>query len=252
MKNFALASLFILFYISSFAQTDNWYFSFSMGKGMPMGSFSKTSGADPDQYGFAKNGFALLLDATYPMDDHWGLKGMVLVNTNPVDRKGLGTMLEQRIPSSISIAAVDQDNLSLQADSWMWNAMMIGTSYTLNFDRIYWDFQLLGGLNVIYLPQQKLSYESITNNWFYLDQNTTSHSVSAGVMAGTALRFPMSDRFNLKVGIDYFNSRAKVKYEQLKVTDLGASQLSEKLAEGHSTVAIHEITGTIGFVYYLQ
>jgi hypothetical protein len=252
MKKIAAFFVFIALSISAYSQSDNWYFSFSMGGSWPLGTFSNTDITNKES-GFAKNGFALLLDATYPLSNHWGFKGMALMSTNPVDRNMLGTKLEKRmnlIP--ITVAEADRPFLSLRANSWMWNSLLAGPVYTINIDRVYWDFQVLGGMNVTYLPQQKLIYDKPVNNWYYLDRNTTVTNVSYGLSAGTAFRFPVTDRVNLRVGVDYYRSRAKVTYEQIRVTNQGATTTTETLGNGSSVIPIEMFSASIGFVYYLN
>jgi len=224
-----------------------------MGGSMPLGTFKQTDIND-QKSGYAKNGFALLVDATYPVSDHWGFKGMALMSTNPVDRSGLGTKLETRMQAFYPvIAETDRQFLSLTVNSWMWNAVLGGPVFTINLDRIFWDFQVLGGMNVAYLPQQKLLFEKPANNWLYLDRNTSTINVSYGLLAGTAVRFPVTDRINLRVGIDYYRSQASVPYEQIRVTKLGTTeQTTEKLGSGSATVPIEMLSATIGFVYYLN
>lgn len=252
MKKIVALFVFIALSSSAYSQSDNWYFSFSMGGSWPTGTFQKTD-IDNNESGFAKNGFAVLLDATYPVSKHWGFKGMAMMNTNPVDRNWLGTKLETRMKAFYPVIdEADRPYLSLRANSWMWNALLAGPVFTLNFDRIYLDFQALGGMNVAYLPQQKLLYEKTANNWFYLDRNTSTINVSYGLMAGTAVRFPVTDRINLRVGVDYYRSNAKVQYEQIRVTKGTTTVTTEKLGSGSANIPIEMISGTIGFVYYLN
>jgi hypothetical protein len=252
MKKITILFVFIVLSITLYAQSDNWYFSFSMGGSWPLGTFVKTD-INNQQSGFAKNGFALLLDATYPVNNHWGMKGMVLLSTNPLDRSWLGTKLEKRMNAvPIIVADADREFLSLNVNSWMWNGLLAGPVYTINLDRIYWDFQLLGGLNVAYLPQQKLIYEKPANNWYYLDRNTSTTSFSYGLLAGTAFRFPVTNRLNLRVGVDYYRSRANVSYEQIRVSKQGETVVTEQLGKGSASVPIEMISGNIGFVYYLN
>ncbi len=252
MKKTAFFIAFIVLSISGYAQSDNWYFSFSMGKSFPLGTFKQTI-IDNSESGYAQNGFNLLLDATYPLSDNWGIKGAVMINTSPVDRNWLGTKLESRMNAAgISIAEADRSFLSLNTNSWMWNALLTGPVYTINFNRIYWDFQLLGGMNIAYLPQQKLSYIKPANNWQYLDTNTSNMNVSYGILAGSSLRFPISDRLNFKIAVDYYQSRALIKFEQTRVTKQGETILTEKLGNGSNAIPISSVSGSIGFVYYLN
>jgi len=134
----------------------------------------------------------------------------------------------------------------------MSNALLVGPVYTITLGRAYLDFQIEGGVNVTYLPQQKLQYNNPSNLWFYLDQNSNSTDVSWGVLAGTAFRFPVSPRLNLKVGLDYFRSTANLKYEQVQMAEQASPVMSQTLGSGSSTIPIQMVTGTIGFVYYLN
>jgi len=252
MKKSAVFLVFIFLSLCSYAQSDSWYFSLSMGGSWPSGTFKQTN-IENNSSGYARKGFTMLLDATYPVTDHWGLKGTVLINTSPVDRNWLGTRLETRMKAvPISVADADREFLSLRANAWMWNALLAGPLYTISFDRIFWDFQLLGGMNVGYLPQQKLLYEKPANNWFYLDRNTSTTNIAYGVLVGTAFRFPISDRVNLKIEIDNYRSQARVPYEQIKVSKQGETLVTENIGKGSVRVPIRIITGTIGFVYYLK
>src|SRR5665647_1512592 len=85
MRNLLFVCALMLLSIPLSAQPDNWYFSISMGGCLPLGSFADTNPAKTGA-GFALKGFTLNLDATYPLSNNWGLKGMVMLNNNPVDR----------------------------------------------------------------------------------------------------------------------------------------------------------------------
>lgn len=255
MKKTSLILLFIVFSISSYAQSDNWYFSFSMGGSWPSGTFGQSTTSD-NKSGYAQKGFSILLDATYPVSNHFGLKGLALINTSSIDNNGMETMLKNRISSAIVIA--DPKYLSYTSNPWMWNAFLVGPSYTITLGRLYWDLQLLGGMNLTYLPQQKLQYnpynadQTNPNKWYYSDQNTSSTNLGMGFLAGTAFRFPLSERLNLKVGANYYFSSAKVKYQQTRISQQAETAVTEVLGSGNYSIPIKMITGTIGFVYYLN
>ncbi len=250
MKKFSIFCLGLFFSINLFAQADNWYFSLSMGSSMPINVFKQMKTLD-EKAGFAENGFALSLDASYPVGDHWALKGLVMLNSNPVNRSGMGTMLEERMNEYFTVSDDDRDNLTLTVNSWLTNSMVFGPVFTINFDQVYWDFQALGGLNMTYLPKQKLAYENPDLNWMYLQRNTSSASLSFGLLTGTALRFALKDNLNLRVAVDYFRTTASVKYEELRLTKEGSTIKREELSSGKVTNPIETVSGTIGLVYYL-
>jgi hypothetical protein len=236
---------------SLFGQSDSWYFSFNLGGSWPIGTFARNTVTDPNA-GFAGRGFSLSVDASYPVGDNLALKGMVLLNNNPVNRYWQLTQLVNRMTKFIPISSQDQQFLSMTVNPWVWNGLMFGPNYTITFDKFLWDFQALGGLNVAYLPQQKLLYQNPANSWLFLYHNLNTVSVSYGLLGGTAVRFPVSDKIYLRIGIDYYHSQATLKFEELRVTKEGLTTTIDHLSTGRYSVPIENISGTIGFVYYLN
>ena len=211
---------------------------------------------DDSSSGYAQKGFSILLDATYPVSNHWGFKGMALINTNSLTNDNLGQMLQNRTNPNVLVS--DPTKFSFTTNDWMQNAFLFGPVYTVNLGRFYWDFQLLGGLNLTYLPQQKLLYNPYDkdptnpNRWFYQDKNTTATDLSWGILGGTAFRFPISEHLNLKLGMGYYLTSARIKYEQTRIVQQADIVLTQLLGTGNNLMSIKMITGTIGFVYYLN
>jgi hypothetical protein len=251
MKNNLLLLLCLGLSSSLFGQSDNWYFSLNMGGSWPIGTFAGNTATDPNA-GFASTGFSLSLDANYPLNDNHALKGMALLNNNPVNRYWQLTQLVSRMTKFFPISTQDQQYLSMTVNPWVYNGLLFGPVYTIPFDKILWDFQALGGLNVAYLPQQKLLYQNPANNWLYIHHNLNSVNVSYGLLAGTAVRFPVSDKIYLRLGIDFYYSRASLRYEELRVTKDATTTITEHLSAGNYSVPIENISGTIGLVYFLN
>ncbi len=244
-----LAFIFLLLSGPLLAQTDNWYFSLSMGGCWPTGTFAGNNPAKTDA-GFATRGFALNLDATYPLGTNWGLKGMVMLNNNSVDRNGLGTMMESRMKKLVPFSETERDNLTLTVNSWMSNSIVFGPVFSLNFDKLSWDFQVMAGMNITYLPDQKLLFKPSAGTWEYLQHNTNSTNVSLDLLAGTALRFKVNEKVQLKMALDYQHSSPKNSYEELKTTNLNSTTTVDKLAGGSTHVTKQVVIGSVGFVYY--
>lgn len=236
---------------SLFGQSDNWFFSFNMGGSFPIGTFASSTPSNPNA-GFAQRGFTLSLDANYPISENLSLKGMALLNNDPVNRFWQLTQQVNRMTQYFPITTQDQQYLSMTVNTWVWNGLLFGPNYTLTFDKFYWDFQALAGLNVAYLPQQKLLYQNPANNWLYIHHNLNSVNLSYGLLAGTAVRFPVSDKIHLRIGIDYYHSQATLKYEEIKVTKDASNSIIDHLNVGSYKVPIENISGTIGLVYYLN
>ncbi|HEY5510154.1 MAG TPA: hypothetical protein VIK10_03920 [Prolixibacteraceae bacterium] len=245
---FSIVLLFLTLTVS--AQPENWYISLSMGGCLPVGSFADTNPASAEN-GFALKGFALNLDATYPLSAHWGIKGMVMLTSNPVDRNGMGTLMENRMKKQVSFTEPERTNLAFSVNSWMSNSMIIGPVYSLNFNKVAWDFQLMAGMHVAYLPNQNLLLSNPDNEWEYMQRNTNPVNISLDLLAGTALRFPVTEKIQLKVAVDYQKSRIKNSYEELRMNFLGTSYSVDHLGNGSNIVPKDVVIGTVGFVFYL-
>jgi len=250
MRNLLLVCALMFLSIPLSAQPDNWYFSISMGGCLPLRSFADTNPAKTGA-GFALKGFALNLDATYPLSNHWGLKGMVMLNNNAVDRNGMGAIMESRMKKLVPFTEAERDNLTLTVNSWMSNSLVFGPVFSLNFDRFAWDFQAMAGMNVTYLPNQKLLYKPSSGSWEYLQHNTNNIHVSLDLLAGSAVRFKVTDKLQLKVALDYQHSKSKNSFEALKTTKTNGSTSVENLNSGTTEVSKQVVIGSVGFVYYL-
>jgi hypothetical protein len=250
MRNALIAFVLLLCSFNLSAQPDNWYFSISMGGCWPLKSFGNTDPAVPNA-GFALNGFSLNLDAVYPLTNHWGVKGMVSLNTNPVDRNGMGTMMENRMKQQVPFTEADRENLTLNVNSWMTNSVIFGPVFTINFDRIAWDFQAMMGMNVTYLPNQQLLLTNPAGNWEYLQHNTNSINLSLDYLTGTALRIKVTEKIQLKLAVDYQRSQSTTKWEEIKSTKNNNVIITDQLNSGSTVVPKEVVMGTLGFVYYL-
>ncbi len=250
MRNLLFSIVLLLIYLQSSAQSDNWYFSISMGRCWPTSTFADTNPVNTDA-GFALRGFALNLDATYPLSSHWGLKGMVMLNSNPIDRNGMGTLMENRMKMLVPFSETEREFLSLSVNSWMSNSLIFGPVYTINFDRLAWDFQAMTGMNVTYLPDQKLLFANPAHNWEYLQRNTNTINLSMDFLAGTALRMKVTEKIHLKLSADYQYSQSTNKWEELKSVKENNTITSVQLNRGTTTVIKNAVIGSVGFVYYL-
>lgn len=250
MKNILPAILFLFLSFQVLAQPDNWYFSINMGGCWPAGSFANANPANADA-GFAQRGFTLNLDATYPFSENWGIKGMVMLNSNPINRNGMGTMMETRMKKQVPFAETERDNLLLTVNPWLSNSVVVGPVFTVNFDKFSWDIVAMTGLNITYLPNQNLLFSPPDKNWQYLQRNTNTVSLSLDLLVGTAVRVKITDKVQLKLATDYQHSRATNKYEELKSTKANNIITIENLGSGSDLVRKQVVIGTVGFVYYL-
>ena len=252
MKYLSVVSLLLLFAVSASAQSENWSFSLSMGRAWPAGTF-RNNAPDNGKAGHAEKGFNMTLESNYALQDNLALTGMLNFGNNPVNRDGVGTKLENMFNENYTITPQQRDYLTLNTNSWLWGSIMVGPRYSINFNTLSWDFQAVGGVNVNFIPNQQMVYDNPDNSWYYINHATNRNNLAFAWKAGTALRFAISPRTNLKVGVSYFQSSAKVvreEKEEEKGTGPNLPQTIISEASHHYTLST--FNATVGFVYYLE
>lgn len=250
MKKILIIVTITLFASPSFSQYNDWYISLSMGGAWPVGDYSLS---DPslDGIGFAKTGFTLNVDATYAITPSFGVKGMFFFGTNLVNQAAVNTKLENKLFEFFDPSEINSEFLLFNVDYWLWGSVLFGPKYTIGFKKFYLDFHVMGGPNITDLPKQSLIYDDLDNDWFYNDQGTKRTDFSMAWLAGSDIRFAVSEKINLKLGVSYFYTKATLKTEQLKVNKEIGNDI-EQLGSSTSKIPISTINATIGFVYMLD
>jgi hypothetical protein len=242
---------FVILSLSASGQDSKWYFSLNMGKSITMGAFSETPQNNLNA-GFAQNGFVLSLESNYALNENLSLKGSVLLNTNNINRLPLWTNLNNRMNRLFPVEVKDQEFISLTVNPWVTNSVLIGPDYTFIFNNLKLDFYVIGGLSVIYLPQSKLIYQNPTNNWTYINRNINSKDYNYGFSTGTSLRYPVSERFDFRIGFSYFYTKCIESFEEVRITKTESTTVLEQLSSGNSSVPVSTISASVGLVYYLK
>lgn len=242
---------FVILSLNALGQDSRWNFSLSMGKSIALGAFSENP-INNLNAGFAQNGFVLSLESNYSLNEKLSLKGSVLLNTNNVNRLPLWTNLNNRMNRLFPVEVKDQEFISLTVNPWVTNSVFIGPDYTFIFNNLKLDFYAIGGLSVIYLPQTKLIYQNPANNWTYISRNTNSIDYNYGFSTGTSLRYPISERFDLRFGLSYFYTKCMESFEEVRITKTESTTVLQQLSSGSSSVPVNIISASVGLVYYLK
>ncbi len=222
-----------------------------MGRSLALGAFSENS-LNNLNTGYAQNGFTLSLETNYALDENLSLKGTVFLNTNNINRLPLWSNLNNRMNRLFPVEIKDQQFISLTVNPWVTNSVLVGPDYAFIFDNSKLDFYALAGLSVIYLPQSKLLYQNPANNWVYMNRNSNSRDFNYGISTGTSLRYPISEKFDFRIGLNYFFTRGTQKFEEVKITKEETTIVLEQLNTGKSSVPVSIISASIGLVYYLK
>lgn len=252
MKKITLLFTALLLITTAKAQPEEWHFTLSMGLSFPLGTYADESPEQKDA-GYAEQGFSMALGANYQLTDNWSLTGNFLLGSNPVNENSVGNKLEQAMRNYYNLTAEEINFLTFDVDYWLLSNMMVGPKYTINFERVKWDFQALGGVNLTYVPNQQLVYDNPNNEWYYLSRNVDKTSFAFSYLAGTALRFDVNAKLNLRVGVDFYHSQAEITVEELRIDkQLIPGNSIETLNKHSTTIPIHTLNTSIGFVYYLD
>jgi hypothetical protein len=221
-----------------------------MGGAWPVGDFS-VDNPELDGIGYANKGFALTIDANYSVTPSFAITGMLFWGTNTVNQGAVGTKLENQLFEFFDPSEINNDYLLFNVDYWFWGSALFGPKYSIKFNKLFWDFHVLGGPNITHLPKQSLIYDDPEENWFYQDRLIRKSDFSMAWLAGTDIRFAVSNKINLKLGVSYYHTKATMETEQIIVNkdDVDAVEL---LDTNETKIPISTINATIGFVYMFE
>jgi hypothetical protein len=221
-----------------------------MGGAWPVGDFS-IDNPELDGVGYANKGFALTIDANYTITPSFGITGMLFWGTNTVNEGAVGTKLENQLYDFFDPNEINRDFLLFNVDYWLWGSALFGPKYSIGFNKLYWDFDALGGPNITNFPKQTLIYDDPGNDWYYQSRLVKKTDFSMAWLAGTTVRFAISEKINLQFGINYYHTKTTMETEQIIVNKEIEDDV-EQIGRTTSKIPISTINTTIGFVYMLD
>lgn len=184
--------------------------SISFGTAIPLGNYGLTG--DLSSNGYARPGGAIKFDAGYFPVSYFGIGGSFSFGSNFAIRdsllKDMTTYIEENAASIIEIPG----DAEIRYGSGFWNYinLFIGPHFSIRASqRLYVDFRGLGGISILLPPDQELSIV-FTGTEIY--SRSSKNIVAFGLTAGGGLRYTLNSNIALKLGADFFQSRARFDY----------------------------------------
>ena len=200
-----ISALILLIPVLAFGQQN--FASISFGTSTPLNDYSKVG--DLSKNGYATTGASIKFDAAYFPGSYLGIGGSFGFGTNPGRSDSLKQdMIDYVLNNSESVIDIP-DYAETYYNSGFWNYInvFLGPHFSVRpAKRFYLDLRFLAGLSVIRPPDQELS---IIFDETEIYSRTGGSTAAFGFTTGAGLRFTLNSDLALKLGVDYFQSRAK-------------------------------------------
>ena len=194
--------------VPSIAQQN--FASISFGASMPLGDYALTG--DLASNGYARTGGAIKFDAGYFPVSYLGIGASFSFGSNYAIRdsllKDMVTYVEENASSVIDIP----EDAEILYGSGFWNYinLFIGPQFSVRVSqRLYFDIRGLAGVSVLRTPDQELR---INFDGTEILSRSSRNKLSFGFTAGGGARIMLNSNIALKLGADFFQSRARFDY----------------------------------------
>ncbi len=185
--------------------------SISFGAALPQGDYGRTNNLAAS--GYARTGGAIKFDAGYFPVSYFGIGGSFSFGSNYALRDSLLNDLITYIVENASSVIDILEDASIIYGSGFWNYinLFMGPHFSIRASqKLYFDFRALAGLSVLKSPDQELriSYPGVE-----IYSQTSKNKLAFGYAAGGGLRYMLNAGIALKLGVDYYQSRARFDYQ---------------------------------------
>ncbi|MEN8230368.1 MAG: hypothetical protein ABFS38_19555 [Bacteroidota bacterium] len=184
--------------------------SISFGATMPLGDYK--SMGDLTSNGYARTGGAIKFDAGFFPVSYFGIGGSFSFGSNYAVRDSLlKDMTTYVVDNASSIIDIPEDAEILYGSGfWNYINLFIGPHFSIRASqRLYFDFRGLAGITILKTPDQELRI-NYTGTQIY--SHSSRNKLAVGFTAGGGLRYTLNSNISLKLGADFFQSRAKFEY----------------------------------------
>lgn len=184
--------------------------SISFGASLPLGEYGMTG--DLAVSGYARTGAAIKFDAGYFPVSYFGIGGSFSFGSNFAIRDSLLQDMTLHIEENATSVIDIPDDAEVQYGAGFWNYinLFMGPHFSIRASqRLYFDFRGVAGITVLRPPDQELS---IVFGGTEIYSRTSKTKLTFGFMTGGGIRYKLNNNLALKLGIDYFQSRARFDY----------------------------------------
>jgi len=222
------------------AQQD--FVSISFGTSIPLGSYRSTGSLNAG--GYAGTGGVIKFDAGYFPESYLGFGGTFSFGTNFALRDSLLADMIRYIEENSTTLLNIPDDAEIIYGSGFWNHidLLIGPHYSIRLSqKLYLDFRILLGPGILRPPDEDLKIrfddtevKSIVNN----------NILILGAIGGAGLRIRLNQAISLKMGTEYYRTRARFPYEFSLFRDV-----PEKIPPLNAELLIQTLELSAGLAY---
>ena len=229
--------LFFLFQTSSHAQYESMkgYAGLSLGVGVPVGDFASQTGLENS--GFANRGFALKMNFAYRISANFGVTGMILVQSNPINEESVLA----EIKKTESLPGNPKTYSAVDADSWGLSGFMVGGYASIPVGtggKIILEPRFMGGILTAISPRTKITWREGTRTVW--EEQQIGAGIALGYNLGGTVRFNLSDRIALLLNTDYLKTSPK--FFDVLIQQSNGQQRSSSFQQKIEVVSV-----TVGF-----
>ncbi len=215
-----LCIIFVLTSLSSVAQQN--FASISFGAALPQGDYGATE--DLATSGYARPGGAIKFDAGYFPVSYVGIAGSFSFGSNFAFRDSLLNDMTTHIVENAYTIQDIPGYADTHYGSGFWNYinLFMGPLFSVRAShKLYVDFRALAGLSILRPPDQDLniSYDNTE-----ISAHTTRNMLAFGYGGSTYLRYSLNSGMALKLGADFYQSKATYEYT-FEISSLTADEV---------------------------
>jgi len=185
------------------------YFSLSMGTTLPTQDFAGTT--DASTTGYAESGFTMSFDGNYFPFDLFGINGTANFGMNFTDDVELQNDWFDYLKNLYPDVIIPPDaTVEFNTTQWNYVNLMAGPIISIPVSRFFIELKAKAGLSFIKPPERNI-YISFTNT--EINSTASGQSLKFGYQLGGGILYMPNRNYGVRLGVDYFNSAAKVNLE---------------------------------------
>jgi hypothetical protein len=197
--------------ISIFGQKHyNNYSGISMGVSVPLSDFASTD-INNKSAGYAMPSFFLSFDGAYLFTPYIGISGMFSFANNTLNTTMIKENFKKRIHDDYPDLVIPEDlNITYNLGVWNHIGLHIGPQVSLPLERLNIDFRALGGLSFVLPPSNEMYFLNKETDQEFRTMSDNKEAISWGYTLGAGFRYLMSNRYILRLVINYTYANASI------------------------------------------
>lgn len=219
------------------------YFSLSMGTTLPTQTYEANT--DANSTGYAESGFTISFDGNYFPLDFLGFSGTVNLGMNFTDEVKLQDDWFEYLQNLYPDVIIPPDaTVEFNTTQWNYVNLMAGPILSIPVSRFFIELKAKAGLSFIKPPERNI-YISFANT--EINSTASGQNLKFGYQLGGGILYMPNRNYGIRIGLDYFNSTAKVDLESRE--DDGTGNPVIKPAVLHIPVTAIHLTAGLAYSF---